>query len=163
MRKSVFFLDGSIGVGKTTLGPLAASRLGFGFIDGDDLSGPGHWLRSSLTTSRRIVVASKSALQNHAGLIVSYPLRCTNWLYFCRTFEREGIACYCVGLIADSSAIETPARRLSASERARSREMISQGYGRRPFSAIIIHTDAADLYTTCDYLIDDIRRLACVR
>ncbi|WP_127903001.1 shikimate kinase [Solirhodobacter olei] len=160
MQKSVFLFDGAIGVGKSTLGRSVAAKLGFGFIDGDDLSGPGHWFCSSLATSRKIVGASVKALSGRAGVIVAYPVRCTNWLFFLRTFERMGISCHCIGLVADSGAIESRDRRLSTGECARSREMISQGYGRRRFSDLILRTDDADFEATCEHLAEIVRQLS---
>lgn len=90
-------------------------------------------------------------------------MRCTSWVFFHKTFARMSVTCYCVGLIADSGAIESRERRLSAGEIARSREMIKQGYGQRPFCDIIIHTDDADFDVTCQRLIEDVRLLADVR
>lgn len=160
MQKSVFLFDGPIGVGKTILGRIVSAKLNFGFVDGDDLSAPGHWLRSVLRTSREIVESSEKALRTHEGVIVAYPVRCANWLFFLRNFERIGIAVYCVGLIADSEGIEMRDRKLSAGERARSREMISQGYGQRFFSDLTIRTDEADFDATCQRLAESVRQLA---
>jgi hypothetical protein len=152
MQRAVILLDGPIGVGKTALGRAVASGLAFGFIDGDDYSEPGGWLHSILKTSHRIVAASGEPLRPHPAVIVSYPLRCTNWMFFSKTFERMGIACYCIGLTASISAISTRERKLDADELARSAEMIEQGYGQRPFSSIHLRTDEASFDETSQRL-----------
>lgn len=153
MRKSVLLLDGPIGVGKTSLGQAAASQLAFGFVDGDDHSAPGPWLRSILQTSRKIVSASEECLRTYPAVIVAYPLRCTNWLFFYETFGRMDISCRCIGLIADVTAISARERALSAAEVARSAEMIAQGYGTRAFNDFTVRTDEAGFEETCRRLV----------
>ncbi|MEP1930398.1 MAG: AAA family ATPase [Roseibium sp.] len=148
-QKSVVLLDGPVGVGKTSLGRAAATQLSYAFIDGDDHSMPGNWLGTILQTSRRIVAASAEALQSQPVVIVSYPLRCTNWIFYHQTFERMGIQCRCIGLFADISAISNRARTLSEHEIARSSEMIAQGYGQRSFSDFTVRTDNYDFDETC--------------
>lgn len=143
MQKTVFMLDGPIGVGKTSLGRAAAPGLAFGFIDGDDHSAPGHWLRSILRTSRTIVALCETTLRSRDGVIVSYPLRCTDWVFFSQTFGRMGIACHCIGLTATPDAILARERKLDAHEITRSREMMAQGYGQREFSSAHLCTDEA--------------------
>jgi hypothetical protein len=160
MRKSVVLLDGPVGVGKSTLGRAAASQLDFGFIDGDDFSRPGHWLRSILQNSRAIVSASEESLRTYPAVIVAYPLRCTNWIFFRQSFARIGVACHCIGLIADLTSITARTRSLGEEEIARSAEMIAQGYGQRAFSDVIVRTDKADFDETCQQLIKIIRRLS---
>jgi len=158
MQKTVLLLDGPIGAGKTSLGRECASRLGFAFIDGDDhCAGP--WLRSVLTASRSIAAASLEALEDRAAVIVAYPVRCTNWVFYSRTFERSGITCRCIGLIADPNHIATRERILSAAELARSAEMIGEGYGQRTFSDLILRTDEAGFDETSERLTRAIRHL----
>lgn len=159
MKRTVIMLDGPIGVGKTTLGRVAAMNLAFGFIDGDDHASPGHWLRSILKTSHNIVAACEFALQSQQGVLVSYPLRCTNWVFYRQTFGRMDITFHCIGLIAAPEAILTRERELSAGEVARSFEMIAQGYGQREFSAAQLRTDEAPFEETALRLEDTIRRL----
>ena len=159
MRKSVLLLDGPVGVGKSSLGRAAASRLAFGFIDGDDCSEPGPWLRSILRTSRGIVAASQDLLRDHRAVIVAYPLRCTNWVFYHQTFARMGVRCRCIGLSADLDAIASRERVLGDGEMARSAEMIAQGYGRRPFSAATLRTDEADFDETCRRLVATVERV----
>ncbi len=121
MHKTVFLLDGPIGVGKTTLGRLAAEELGFGFVDRDDLSIPGPWLRSILRTSRKTVEACATSIRIHEGVIVAGPVRCIEWRFFLTSFHRMEIACHCIGLIASSDVIEARERKLNAGELDRSR------------------------------------------
>ena len=158
MQRSVVLLDGPIGVGKTTLGRAAASQLQFGFIDGDGYSVPGDWLRSILRTSRRIVSASEESLRTNPSVVVAYPLRCTNWIFLRETFGQMGVACHCIGLIADIASITVRTRRLDEKEIARSVEMIAQGYGQRAFSTFILRTDEADFDETCKRLTEKIRQ-----
>lgn len=152
MQRAVVLLDGPIGVGKTTLGKTVAAGMGLGFIDGDDCSTTGHWLRSALTTSRRIVAASENALNEQAAVLVSYPLRCKEWVFLSQTFERKGFACNCICLTADVAAISARERKLNSAEIARSAEMISQGYGSRPFATARLRTDEHSFSETCRLL-----------
>lgn len=158
MWQSVIMLDGPIGVGKTSIGKAVASELGLGFIDGDDHSAPGPWINSILTTCREIVLASEAELLNFPGVIVAYPMRCTTWVFFEQTFRRRGIACHCIGLVADVAAISARARQFRPQELARSKEMIVQGYGQRPFSDMLIRTDEADLNATSRRLVEKLRK-----
>lgn len=145
MQRAVVFLDGPIGLGKTYLGRAGAASMSLGFIDGDDHSTTGHWLRSALRTSRRIVAASEDALHNEAAVLVAYPLRCKEWVFFSQTFERMGIACHCICLAADIAAISARERELDADEIARSAEMTAQGCGSRPFGTARLRTDEFSL------------------
>lgn len=153
------FFEGPVGVGKTTLGREVASRLGYGFVDGDDYSAKGAWLRSILTTSRRIAKACQDQLETHPVVIVAYPLRCTNWVFYRETFKRHGIALHCIGLSADVDHIARRERDLSKDEITRSAEMIAQGYGKRPFSDLTIRTDECGFEDTRDRLMDEVRDL----
>lgn len=159
MTKHAFLLDGPIGSGKTTLGRQTAARLGFAFIDGDDYSAPGPWLRSILTTSRAIAAAGIAALGPSRGVVIAYPIRCKDWIFYRETFARAGVACHCIGLTADIHHISGRARQLSSNELARSVEMIKEGYGRRSFSSVIIRTDTAGFEETCQQLVIEMRHL----
>ena len=158
MPAQVIFLDGPIGVGKTSLGRAAAQTLGWAFIDGDDHSAEGPWLRSILRTSRAIAAACRQALETHPAVIVAYPLRPTDWRFYRATFGREGVAC--LGLTASATAIANRARALSPEEIARSAEMSAQGYGQRSFATLTLPTDAADFQITCETLIKALKSLA---
>ncbi|WP_295808775.1 hypothetical protein [uncultured Nitratireductor sp.] len=159
MPLSVISFEGPVGVGKTTLGRAVSSHLGFGFVDGDDHSLPGPWLRSILQTSRRIARACEEQLETRPVVIMAYPLRCTNWLFFRETFRRRGIAYYCISLAADAAHIAARERLLTPDEMARSSQMTAQGYGQRPFSDLVIRTDKGGFAFTRDHLADKVRGL----
>ncbi|MCV0370420.1 shikimate kinase [Filomicrobium sp.] len=159
MPWSIVAFEGPIGVGKTTLGRAVSERLNVGFIDGDDYSAPGPWLRSSLQTSRRIVTACEEQLQSHPAVIVAYPLRCTNWVFYRETFRRRGIAFHCISLTADLVHISRRARILNPEELSRASEMLVQGYGNRHFSDIVVRTDEFGFDLTCDLLVDKVANL----
>lgn len=157
--RTVIAFEGPIGVGKTTLGKAVAERLNAGFLDGDDYSEAGPWIRSILRTSRRVVSACEERLESHDKVIVAYPLRCIDWLYYKGTFGRKGIRFVCVSLTAGLPNILTRERRLTEDEAERASQMLIQGYGRRSFSDLIFHTDQADFAVTRDRLAGEVQRL----
>jgi hypothetical protein len=159
MPAQVIFLDGPVGVGKTSLGRAAAQSLGWAFIDGDDHSAEGPWLRSILRISRAIAAACRQALETHPAVIVAYPLRPTDWRFYRARFAQDGVACHCLGLTASAKAIANRARPLSPEEIARSAEMTAQGYGQRSFATLTLSTDEADFQTTCETLIKTLKSL----
>ena len=159
MKPQVFLFDGPIGVGKTSLGQGVAERLALAFIDGDDHCKTERWLDSSLQTNKSIASLCIKLLDSGQGVIVAYPVRRTNWIFFKETFARLGYCCRCIGLIAQSSQIAKRERVLSKGELARSMQVIKEGYGQRSFCDLIYHTDKADLETNCVRLADSIRAL----
>ena len=152
MLPTVVAFEGPVGVGKTTLGRAVAARLDIGFIDGDDHSAPGPWLRSILQTSRRIAAACADQLETRPAVILAYPLRCTDWLFYKGTFCRQGIGFHCVSLTAQAAHIAGRDRVLTPDELARASQMLAQGYGRRPFSDLVVPTDEAGFDATCGRL-----------
>src|SRR5258708_2183176 len=137
MRRHAVFLNGPIGVGKTSLGRSLAAALDAAFIDGDDFSDAGQpWYASSLRTSHAISDGILSSLASRRLIVVAYPLRYVNWIFFRRRLERAGVGASFVGLAASYEQITAAdrGRRFSAAERARIKEMIEQGYGRQPFN-----------------------------
>lgn len=162
MNKQAIFLDGPIGSGKTTLGKALAVRLEAHFIDGDDHSGPQRpWYASSLTTSRAIVRATVAALETHSLAVIAYPLRHRQWFFYRRTLRLAGIRADCIGLRAAYSAIVATHRQrtYSDAEHLRIQTMIAEGYGQRPFSAVIVDTDQADFLSTLMTLEGQVRSL----
>jgi len=153
-KKYVFLFDGPIGVGKSSLGREVARRLNFGFIDGDDYSEPGPWLHSILKTSKKILFAGNHELEKFRCIIISYPLRYTNWFFYKKNFEKSGVDCRCIGLLADINNIRNRARKLSESEIQRSMVMLKQGYGSRMFSDMIVRTDKSGFEQTCQELMN---------
>ena len=161
MRHAIF-LDGPIGAGKTTYGKRLAKRMAGKFLEGDDYTVPGvPWYASSLSTSRKIVAAGLQELATRRLVLIAYPIRCLNWIYFRRRFEAAGIAPLFVGLQASPESLVDGSRlrRLSAEEHARSLEMIEQGYGARPFHDHALRTDSAPIETVTDALDAAIRGL----
>lgn len=148
VARTVFLLDGPIGVGKTTLGKSVAAQLDLCFLDRDDHAEPGLWPGSVRRTGHRILAASIAALEDRPGVLIAGPVRCVEWLFYVGNFQRIGVACHCIGLVADSAHIEARARVLDPDERCRSREMLLQGYGRRPFNRATLRTDRGDLAQT---------------
>lgn len=159
MSSTVVAFEGPVGVGKTTLGRAVSAQLKIGFIDGDDYSAPGLWLRSILQTSRRIVTACEEQLESCPAVIMAYPLRCTNWLFYKETFRRCGIAFHCISLTADLAHISNRERILASDEVARTSQMLAQGYGRRSFSNLVVRTDEVSFELTRDRLAEEVGNL----
>jgi hypothetical protein len=162
MPKHAIFLSGPIGAGKTTLGRALAERLGGGFLDGDDFSNPDRpWYASILRTSRRIVSAGLSAIEQKDIVVIAYPLRCVNWVYFRRALGDKAVNPVVVSLRASYASITSHERGRSFSneEHERIKIMIAEGYGERPFSDLIVDTDRADFATTLARLEGGVRRL----
>ena len=78
---------------------------------------------------------------------MAYPIRCINWIFFERHLGSYQIETVLVGLQAQTQSIadRKRARAFSETELQRSKEMMTQGYGRRPFSDFAIQTDAGDV------------------
>ena len=126
------------------------------------LSGPDQpWYCSTLQTSRRIVQSGLEVLRHTPIAVIAYPLRCTEWIYFRRTFETEGAMPLFVTLRASlSSTVDVRrGRAFSRDERARIRVMIAEGYDSRPFSNLILDTDKADFAETLARLEHETRRM----
>jgi hypothetical protein len=162
MAKHAIFLSGPIGTGKTTLGRALAERLAAGFIDGDDHSAPDSpWYCSILQTSRSIVQAGMATLHNRDAVVIAYPLRCSNWIYFRRKFGDAGMATLFVSLRASYTSIidQQRGRDFSDAEHERIQIMISEGYGARPFSDLVFDTDRKSFPATLTQLEYEARRL----
>lgn len=162
MNRYAVFLEGPIGVGKTTLGHALADRLSAPFIDGDDYSDPGlPWFRSSYRTSKRVLGAALEALEDKHLVVLAYPLRCVNWIYYRRKFHEASVTLHVISLTASYEAIVSPlrGRMYSTAEQARIRTMITEGYGARPFSDRIIDTGQAHFGETVARLEMAVREL----
>lgn len=162
MAKHAVFLEGPIGAGKTTLGRALAAALDGAFIDGDDHSDPGRpWYSSILRTSRAIVAEGLKQLERRDLLVVAYPLGCSSWIFYRRRFGDAGVRPLFVGLRASYAAI-TAAHRgrvFTPAEQARIRVMIAEGYGERPFSDLVVDTDAESFDRTLLRLVEQVRGL----
>ena len=141
MRKQVIFLNGPIGVGKSSFGRALAEALDGRFIDGDDHADLGlPWHRSSLRTSRAIVRAALSALASRPIVVIGYPVRRSGWVFFRRKFAEVGVRTVFVGLSAsyDQIVASGRGRQFDAAERSRIKAMIDEGYGRQDFNDRLI-------------------------
>ncbi|MEM6889514.1 MAG: hypothetical protein AAF636_15410, partial [Pseudomonadota bacterium] len=151
-KKYAVFLDGPIGIGKTTYSKNLATEFTGHFIDGDDYSAPNlPWYASSLSTNRHILNAILKALASAPIVFVAYPIRCTNWIFYQRRLRAQQVETVFIGLQANLSFIadSSRSRRLSKTELRRSSEMIAQGYGRRAFSDFFVQADAgSERYVT---------------
>jgi hypothetical protein len=160
--RHAIFLSGPIGVGKTTLGRAVSARLNAAFIDGDDHADHDKpWYGSSLATSRSIIATGLRLLEAQPVLVVAYPLRCTNWLYFRRRFGEAGVRPLFVSLRAGLEAILDPARgrAFDVAERQRIAVMLAEGYAERPFSDLVFDTDRAGFEATVGALERALRTL----
>ena len=161
MLGHVIFLSGPIGAGKTTLGRELAARLEGVFLDGDDFSRSDlPWYSCILQTSRGILRAGIVGVEQKGVAVVAYPLGCTNWIYFKRSFEDRGVQTMFVSLRAAYASIvdEGRGRVFSAKERQRIRGMIEEGYDARSFSDLIVDTDIAGFDETLANLERNVRR-----
>jgi len=161
MTQAIFF-NGPIGAGKTTLGRAVAGRIDAAFLDGDDFADHSKpWFASSLTTSDRIATAALEALRERRAVVVAYPLRCTNYVYYRRRMSDAGHRSIFVTLRASAASIlaDDRGRQFDAGERERIVEMISQGYADRSFSDLTIETDVADVDRTVDVIVEQLAPL----
>jgi len=161
-ERYVILLDGTIGVGKSTMGRELALLFDGTFIDGDDHKTKGKpWYCSSLTTCRSILETGIRALQEKPIIFIGRPMRCLDWLYFTRHFERSGVRVLSVGLQATFENITNKARgRLfSQYERERMMEMIYEGYGSCPYSDLHLRTDELGIEKTVSKLESSLQKI----
>jgi hypothetical protein len=138
------FLTGTIGAGKTTLGRALARALGGGHVEGDDYHQPPKpWFATSLSTCRGVLGAALALAAEGRPAIVSYPLRCREWIFYRRRLGEAGIRSAFVSLVAGEKALLSPGRgrTFDAGDRRRIVEMLDQGYGARPFADLVVRTD----------------------
>ena len=138
------FLMGAIGAGKTTLGRALARQLGGGHVEGDDYHRPPlPWFATSLSTSRAVLQAVLAHAAAGRPAVVSYPLRCREWIFYRRRLAEAGIRSAFVSLAACEDALlaEDRGRRFSPEEKRRIRDMLREGYGDRPFADLVVRTD----------------------
>lgn len=155
MDRHVFFLDGPIGAGKSSLGQAMARRIGAGFVEGDEHSNPDkRWYACILTTCRSIMAECAHLLEDHRVVVVAYPLTCSTWIFFKRHAEALGAIPHFIGLSASFEQITDRGRdrRFSLPEKARIIDMIGQGYGRRQFEVVHLDTGAQSFASTLDLL-----------
>ena len=157
------FLTGPIGVGKTSLGRRLAHRLQGAFLDGDEFSAPDRpWYACIRQTCRNLLREGLAAGEQVGSVVIAYPLRRTDWVFFKRSFEDRGVRTIFVGLRASYAAMvdEGRGRSFSDAERDRIRRMIAEGYDARPFSDLTIETDGASFDAVSAELERQVRSLA---
>jgi predicted ATPase len=155
------FLMGAIGSGKTTLGRALALELGGGHVEGDDHQQPPKaWFATSLSTSRSTLRAVLAVAASGRPAVVSYPLRCREWIFYRRRLADAGIRSAFVSLVAGEEALLAPSRgrAFTDEERRRIREMLQQGYGARRFADLAVRTDQGDAQETLARLIRGLAR-----
>lgn len=153
--KYAILVDGTIGVGKTTMGRELACRFDGAFIDRDDHRAWGKpWYCSSLNTCRSILSTATDAFHKRNFVFISGPLRCLDWVYFSGHFGRAGAGVVSIGLQASCENItdQTRGRTFSEGERERMEEMIQEGYGARTYNDFYMRTDQAGISATADQL-----------
>lgn len=161
-RKFAILLDGTIGVGKSTLGRELSLRFEGAFLDGDDFKIKGKpWYCSSLSTCRQIREAGLGALFEKPILFIARPVRCLDWLYFTRNFQRYDVGLLLIGLQASFNNItrEERGRSFSRYELERMAAMIEEGYGARTYSDLHVRTDKQSIEDTVDTVEAGLRQL----
>jgi len=140
MAPLAIFLHGSIGVGKSTLGVALAEALGGRFTDGDSfLRRNVRWFQSSRAVAQGMAAA---AIAGPHPAVLAYPLRCTDMLFLRGTLARAEVRALFVNLHAplDMLMDVRRGRVFDGWERARTAEMIAQGYNDRPWADLRLDT-----------------------
>lgn len=132
------------------------------FIEGDEHSAPDKpWYVSTLYTARSIVRSIKAAADGGKPVVIAYPLRCIDWIFYRHKLAERDIHTIVVSLGAsyDATIASDRGRRFSADERARIRQMIAEGYDRRGFSDFAIRTDRQNQHETLGRLLAQLPNL----
>lgn len=142
-------LDGPIGVGKTSVGRLLSTLLSDClFVDGDDF-GPrdAGWRQRLPFVFEGLGEAAADAAARGQTLVAAFPVHPEYVGQLRQGLLRREIALRIIGLGAAVETIFAPqrGRRFSSAEVERSRAMIAEGYGRWPFSDLLIATDSRPL------------------
>ena len=141
---------------------MLAQASGAAFVDGDHHSDQNKpWFGSSLSTARSIVQTVHEETINGSDVVVAYPLRCLEWIFYRRRLAERDIRTIFVSLGASYDAIVGPnrGRVFSSDELVRIHEMIAQGYGARSFSDVFLRTDIGTPDSSLRVLIDELAAL----
>lgn len=152
---------GTIGAGKTTLGRALAHALGGRHIEGDEFQRPPRpWFATSLSTCRGVLRAVLAVTADDRPAIVSYPLRCREWIFYRRRLADAGIRSAFVSLVADRDALLATGRGrvFTGGERRRILEMLDQGYGARRFADLVVRTDRGTVDDALAHLVAGLER-----
>lgn len=152
---------GTIGAGKTTLGRALALELGGSHVEGDDFHRPPKpWFATSLSTCQDVLSAILAVAAEGRPAVVSYPLRCREWIFYRRRLAEAGIRSFFVSLAAAEEALFAPGRgrAFTAGEQRRIREMLAQGYGARLFSDLVVRTDQGGVDDSLATLLAGLKR-----
>jgi thymidylate kinase len=153
----LLWLNGPINAGKTTVARLLARRLpGSATFEGDDVAEAIEprelrWQRAVERTAPRALTHAKGG----AIAIAAYPLRHADWQFVLGMAQIAGVPAYCITLDPgrDVALADRGERRLTAEERARIVEMYAEGYHERPFSDVIVLTDAQSAEATAEEIL----------
>lgn len=143
-NKHVIFLTGAIGAGKSTIGRALADELEGSHVEGDDHQRPPKpWYATSLSTCRGTLREVVAKLELRNTVVVSYPLRCFEWIFYRRHLASWGVRSTFITLVAGYDATVDPSRGrvFSDWEKARIREMLDEGYDRPRFSDHVISSE----------------------
>lgn len=99
-------------------------------------------------------------LERSEFVVIAYPLNCINWIYFRRKFSEAGVRTVFVSLNVPYETITGKLRNrdFSSHEHSRIQAMITEGYGKRPFSDIIFDNDGYDFKAALAKLDKAVRR-----
>lgn len=161
-QPTAIFLTGTIGAGKTTLGRALAEALGGSLVEGDDYQKPPlPWFATALSTSRGVLAAVLAAAPRSGPVIVSYPLRCREWIFYRRRLSDAGVRSAFVTLAASPDALlaKDRGRMFSPQERRRIEEMHRQGYGEPRFADLVVRTDRGSADEALVRLLAGLRKL----
>ena len=156
------FLNGPIGVGKTTLGRGLAERLAGGFVDGDDYADHTKpWYCSIKTASQAIVRSGLAILESRSLVVIAQPLSGSTWIYHRRKFTGADVRPVFVTLRASYKNItkSSRGRTFTPQEHDRIQTMIAEGYDSRPFSDLMFDTDKSNFVDTLTGLTEAVRTL----
>jgi ABC-type hemin transport system ATPase subunit len=164
-RPSAIFLMGTVGAGKTTLGRALAAEIDGDHVEGDDYQQPPKpWYAASLSTARGVLRAALAITGGGRTAVVSYPLRCHEWIFYQRRLAEAGVRSVFVTLAASDDALFAPGRgrNFTGEERARIREMLEQGYGERGFADLAVRTDRGPVEDSLAELLRGLRSAGCI-